>query len=340
MSVSSIPFGSRTIGLEHPVCVIAEIGINHEGSVEVCARMVEAAAAAGADAIKLQTIDAEEAYVRGTESHILFSGAALSPEETGQIFSLARSLGVEPFTTTADPGTLAWVDRLNPAAHKISSGLLTNVPLIRWTAATGRTLLISTGMAEVEEIDEAVETARSTGNTAIGIFQCTSHYPAPPESLSLSTVRWLGGRYGIPAGYSDHALGTEAAVLSVAAGARMIEKHFTLDTSRASFDHGISLDQPGFTAFVARVRAAETMLGHDAKKPAPGERERATWMHRVVVARRDVARGEKLDWTSIGLKRPLRGTIGLAPRHADALVGRRAARPIRRDEPIVHDALE
>lgn len=320
--------------------MIAEIGINHEGDITTCARMIDAAARSGADAIKLQTIDADENYVEGTPSHALFAQAELSREDTGRMFAYARRLGMEAFTTAGDFATLEWVDRLAPAAHKISSGLLNNTPLIRLAARTGRTLLISTGMAETPDIDESVTAARAAGASYLGLFQCTSLYPAPVESLHLATIGWLASRYGVPTGFSDHSLGTEAAAPSVAAGARMIEKHLTLDAGRPGFDHAISLDEVDFTEMVRRVRTTEAMLGAAEKSRTPVEAERAKSLRRVVVARRDIAAGETLQWDALGLKRQVSGRGGLAPKEAESLLGRRTTCAIGRNEAVGFDHLE
>lgn len=339
-SIATIPFGSRRIGPGEPVLVIAEIGINHEGVVETCARMIEAAARAGADAVKLQTIHADANYVGGTESHRLFSAAGLTREETARMFTLARANGMEVFTTAGDAATLEWVDQLDPAAHKISSGLLTHLPLIREAARTGRTLLMSTGMAENADIDAAVAAAREAGANAIGLFQCTSLYPAPPETLCLAVIAWLEETHGAPAGFSDHSLGDEAVVLSVAAGARMIEKHFTLDSARPGYDHALSLDPEGFAAMVRRLRAAEAMVGAPEKRLTQDERENARKLHRIVIAGRDIAAGEVFTTENLVCKRPLPGTTGLPPRDYDRLLGRRAARALRADEPVDEGAVE
>ena len=338
--VRSIAVGSRLVGPGHPVVIIAEIGVNHEGSAEVCARMIEAAAKAGADAIKLQTIDADENYVQGTDSYALFSGCGLSREETHRMFDLARELGVEPFTTAGDFATLDWVDGLAPAAHKISSGLFTNLAVIRHAARTGRPLLMSTGMANVGDIDAAVAAAQEGGASGFALLQCTSLYPAPPETLNLATIGWLERRYEVPVGLSDHSLGIKASVLSVGAGARLIEKHFTLDPSRPGCDHHLSLDPDGFAEMVRRVRAAEVMMGQAGKRISKAERRAAAVHHRVVVARRDIAAGETFDAANLALKRPLAGSNGLAPRHYDAVIGQRAVRALRADEPVPADAVE
>lgn len=333
--MQTMAFGARRIGQGEPVVVIAEIGVNHEGDVGACARMIEEAARAGADSIKLQTIDADENYVRGTESHSLFSACALSREETAAMFELSRRLGMEPFTTAGDPATLDWVTNLRPAAHKISSGLLTNHPAVRYAARTGLPLLMSTGMAEAGDIDAAVAAAQEAGAEGIGLFQCTSIYPAAPELLNLSAIRWLEQRYGAPAGFSDHSVGVEAAALAVAAGARMIEKHFTLDRSRPSYDHRLSLEPGDFAEMVRRVREAEAMLGRPEKRLTEEERAKARLYHRILVARRQISAGERLDANNVGLKRPLPGTAGLPPSRFDEVLGRSARRTLARDEAIV-----
>lgn len=338
--IGPIAFGARRIGPGEPVVVIAEIGVNHEGDATVCARMIEEAARAGADSIKLQTIDADENYVRGTESHALFSKCALSREDTARMFELARKLGMEPFTTAGDPATLDWVTALAPAAHKISSGLLTNLPAVRHAARTGLPLLMSTGMADPADVDASVAAARGAGCAHLGLFQCTSIYPAAPESLNLGAIRWLEERYGAPAGFSDHSEGVEAAAYAVAAGARMIEKHFTLDRSRPGYDHRLSLEPTEFAEMVRRVRAAEAMLGPGGKQPTDEERARARLYRRILVARRDIAAGETLDGGNVGLKRPLPDMSGLPPSRYEDVLGRRAKRALRRDEAIAAADLE
>jgi N,N'-diacetyllegionaminate synthase len=337
--IDSIPFGDRRIGPGHRVVLIAEVGINHEGDVDVCAEMIRSAGKAGADSIKLQTIDADENYVRGTESYELFSRAALSPDETARMFDLSRRLGMEPFTTAADYATVDWVEKLDPAAHKVSSGMMTNTPIVRYIAAKGRTMLISTGMAEVSEIDETIACSRNSGSGGLGIFQCTSEYPAPIETLNLSAMGWFRDRYGIPVGFSDHSLGIEAAVLSVAAGATMIEKHFTLDTTLPSFDHGISLDPAGFAALVTGVRRAETMLGTTDKKLSAAEHEKRALMHRILIARTPITAGDTFTSGNVGFKRPLPGTKGLPPRDYDDVLGRTARCDLAPDQAVTKEAL-
>ena len=318
----------------HRVFLIAEIGINHEGSVEQCARMIEQAAVAGADAVKLQTVDADENYVAGTESYKIFKHSALSREETANMFDLARSLGVIPFTTVGDFRTLAWVEQLDPPAYKISSGLLTHLPLLKRIAAYGKPLLISSGMATEAEIDAAVNIARQQGNEQLTLFQCTSLYPAPLESLHLSVIPRMAERWGTEVGFSDHSLGDKAAQLAVAAGAVMLEKHFTLDSTRPGFDHGISLEPDGFKKMVAAVRRVEQIMGSPEKvlDEQLGRQQRK--FTRCLVARQDIEPGDVFNEDNLAVKRPLLDQRGLEPSYYDRVLGRRSKRKLKHDEPV------
>ena len=339
-AVADVQFGTRRIGPGHPTIVIAEIGINHEGRPEVCARMIEEAASAHADAIKLQTIDADENYVPGTESHTMFLDASLDREQTAAMFVLARSLGMEPLTTAADFATVDWVDALAPAAHKVSSGMLTNSPIVRHIARTGRTMLMSTGMADMEDIDRAVAAARVGGTESLALLQCTSLYPCDVAQVNLATIAWLQRRYVVPVGLSDHTTGTDAAAFAVAAGAHVIEKHFTLDSSRLGYDHRLSLDPPAFAVMVRKVRLAETMLGSPVKHLSQSEKLAAERNHRVLVARRAIVRGEVFDRANVALRRPLPNTRGLPPWRYDDILGLRAVRDLEVNEPIDDDSVE
>jgi N,N'-diacetyllegionaminate synthase len=314
--------------------IIAEIGINHEGDVKQCAKMIELAAAAGVDAVKLQTIDANSNYVEGTESYKVFKGSELTREETSQMFELAHSLGIKVFTTSGDLPTVEWVDKLNPDFWKISSGLLTHHTVVKELAKLGRTLLISTGLGTVEEIDRAIEVVRQNGDQKIVVFQCTSLYPAPLDTLNLATIQWMRERYAVDVGFSDHSIGTDAAFLAVGAGATMIEKHFTLNANRTGFDHAISLEPAGLKKMVNRIRLAESILGDSLKAVSPAQKQMRKKFLRTIVALSDIQLGDALNEKNVGVKRPLLGGQGLDPGEFGRILNMRAARKININEPI------
>jgi len=316
------------------VYIIAEIGINHEGDVEQCARMVEFAAQAGVDAVKLQTIDADANYVIGTESYRIFKGSELTRDETARIFDYARSFGLDVFTTAGDVATVEWVEELQPACWKISSGLMTHLPMVKYLAGLGRPILLSTGLGKIEEIDQAVKMIQSEGNDEFVLFQCVSLYPAPPESLNLSAIPWMRERYSVEVGFSDHSLGLDAAFLSVGVGATLIEKHFSLDASRPGFDHGISLEPDSLKELVQRVRLAESMLGVSRKEITQEQEFARTRFLRTVIALQDIQHGELLTEKNIGIKRPLPGARGAEPEDIWRMIGANAKRTIRVNEPV------
>lgn len=278
---------------KHKTYIIAEIGINHEGSAETCANMIRSFAKAGADAIKLQTVDASRSYAKNTESFKLFEKARLTPEETANMFSLARECGVEPLTTSGDLDTLEWVDKLNPVAHKISSGLLSCTPIIEETCKKSKPVLFSTGMAMDLDIETAVDISKSLDCT-FAIFQCTSKYPCPIEEMDLAKIALLSKKFGAPVGLSDHSVGVEMAYLSVAAGARLVEKHVSFDNTRDSFDHKISLELGEFKMMVEKIRLAERAMGSAHSLGRPHLSSQANRFGRKLAAARTLCKGHQI----------------------------------------------
>ena len=332
--VAPIPFGKRFIGPGHPAVVIAEIGINHEGSANTCALMIEAAVRAGVDAVKLQSADPDEHYMRGTESHAIYTRAALLQEETAAMFALAKRLGVEILTTCGDPPTMDFIETLDPAAHKISSGMLGHLPMIRRFARSGRPLLFSSGMSDLASVDAAITASRDQGAQHIAVMQCVSLYPAPAEVMNLRAIEMLRDRYQLPTGLSDHSLGTEVAMLAVAAGAHVIEKHFSLDRNRPGFDHGISLEPAELKALVQSVRRAEAILGDGVKTMTADEECIRRRYARRLVARRDIPAGKVIEESDLSIMRATDGSNGLPSTDFDRVIGRRAGHALRRFDVI------
>ncbi|MBT3400898.1 MAG: pseudaminic acid synthase [Rhodospirillaceae bacterium] len=298
MPEASFKIGSRTVGAEAPCFVIAEIGVNHEGSLDHGMGMVEAAARAGADAIKLQTALPEDNYAPDTDVYRQYAESFLSMEDTGKIFEHARTKGLAAFTTTG-LATLPAIEALGPDAYKVSSGTLSNHPLLEALCAMGRPVLLSTGMSDLEEVDEAVRLARMAGADRLSVLQCTSLYPAPPESLNLASIRTLADRFDTVAGFSDHSLGIDACVLAVAAGAKIIEKHFTFDSTRSGWDHPVSVEETEFRRMMEALRAAETCLGSAGKPLSPAQHQMAMGAQRYIVARHDIEAGAQIELSDL-----------------------------------------
>ena len=316
--------------------IIAEIGINHEGDALRCKDMIEAAAESGADAVKLQTINVAENYAQDSESYTIFEKTQLSQSETAGMFELANSIKIDVFTTVGDIPTARWVNALKPSHWKISSGLITHIPLIREVSSFGQPILISTGMAEQKEIDDAVSAARYANNdNEVVLFHCTSIYPTPVHLVNLDAIPWLSKTYGLPVGFSDHTLGTKAASYAVARGAVAIEKHFTLDSHRSGLDHHISLEPHEFSKLVSRVRDVETLLGDPGRNLPEELQEVRARMLRCLVTRTRIDEGTQLSPEHIAIKRPGRDKRpGIPPGQLGTVVGRKALRDLEEDEPI------
>ena len=331
--VSSISIGTRSIGAGSPCFVIAEAGVNHNGSPDLAVKLVDAAAEAGADAVKFQTFRADQLaspnapkawYQRDTadsgESQLeMLRRLELPREAYRQLRDHAQRQGIVFLSTPFDEGSAALLDELGVPAFKTSSGDLTNLPLLRFIARAGKPMLVSTGMATLEEVCEAIAAIRSEGLETIALLQCTSAYPADPRDANLRVIDVMRQEFGLPVGYSDHTTGLETAIAAVALGACVIEKHLTVSRSLPGPDHAASLDPGAFARLVADVRLVEAALGDGRKVPSERERETATVARKSLVAARDIAAGEKLTPALVAIQRP---GNGLPPRMRDHVLGR------------------
>jgi len=325
-----ISIAGLRIGGSAPCFVIAEIGINHGGDEAVCTAMIEAAAKAGADAVKLQTVTPEESYHPETPSYRMFAESQLPEGALARLMAHADGLGIMLFSTPGDFSALAALRAVGVPAIKISSGLLTNTPLIRAAAETGKPLILSTGMAEMSEVETAIATAREGGCEAFAVLQCTSLYPAPTDSLNLRAMTALRDRFQVPVGFSDHHDGALACIAAVAAGASLIEKHFTLDRSAPGADHRISLQPDAFAAMMRDIRSVEAMLGSAAKAPDEAELLLREERHRRLVAARDLAAGETIRPDDVFLMRLPAQQSAIAAGRFGEVLGRTTKVPIAR----------
>lgn len=319
------------------VLVVAEIGNNHEGDFERARGLVRAAARAGADAVKFQTLRAAELVPPADRARFeRLRGFELSGEQFTQLAAEARRAGVMFLSTPFDLESVELLDPLVPA-FKIASGDNDFYPLIDRVATTGKPILISAGLSTLDEIRYSVARIRHTWRSLdldpdLALLHCVSSYPTPPEQAGLRCISTLANALCVTPGYSDHTLGIDACVLAVAAGARVIEKHFTLDKNQSDFrDHQLSADPPEFAEMVRRIRAAELMLGDGRCEPQAAELEALTSLRRFVVARGDLPAGHVLGWRDLAW---VRGTGGLRPGREHLLLGRPLARAVAAGTPI------
>jgi N-acetylneuraminate synthase len=343
MTVSFI-INNRPIGPGHPVYIIAEMSANHNQDFEQAVRIIQAAKEAGADAVKLQTytpdtitINSDREYFRiqGTiwEGRNLYDlyGEAYTPWEwQPKLKQAANDLGIDCFSSPFDHTAVDFLETMDVPAYKIASFELVDIPLIQKIARTGKPIIMSTGMATLAEIEEAVRTVRAAGAAQLALLKCTSAYPSPPEDMHLRTIPHLSEAFQVPVGLSDHTSGVAVPVAAVALGACIVEKHFTLSRDNPGPDSAFSLEPHEFKAMVEAVRTAEQALG--TVRYDVTEREQASRVfRRSLFVVKDIQAGEAFTPEHI---RSIRPGYGLHTRHLDEVLGRRAARDIARGTPL------
>ena len=348
MTPSAIRIGSRCIGPGHPAYLVAELSANHNGDLGRALATIQAAAEAGADAVKFQTYTADTITIRSDRPEFRVGGSGPWAGRTlydlyeeahtpwawhAQLFETARACGIAAFSTPFDPTAVRLLEQLGAPAFKVASFELVDDALLRTVAATGKPVVLSTGMANPEEILHALSVLRGAGCTEILVLRCTSSYPAPDAAMQLSTIPLLTTLTGCLAGLSDHSLGTTAAVVAVTLGASLIEKHFTLRRSDGGVDSHFSLEPGEFRALVTEVRRAEAMLGSPTFGPGVAEEGNVAFRRSLYVVA-DIPVGGAFTAENV---RSIRPGFGLSPRYLELVLGRHAARAIPRGTPLSWD---
>ncbi len=339
----------RAIGPDHSPFIICELSANHNGSLDAALRLIEEGAKAGADAIKIQsytadtiTLDSDTDDFRikgglwdGRRLYDLYKEAHTPWEWHGALFDHARKLGVIMFSSPFDTTAVDMLEDLNAPAYKIASFEAVDLPLIRYVASTGKPMIISTGMADAEEIGEAVATAREAGCTQLALLHCVSSYPAPAEDYHLRTIPDMARNFGTVVGLSDHTLDNATAVASVALGASIIEKHFTLDRTGGGPDDSFSLEPVEFAALCRDTKTAWAALGRSNYGRKSSEHSNVKFRRSLYFVR-DIAEGEAITAEAF---RSVRPGFGLPPKFADRIIGMRVRRAISANTPVLAEDL-
>ena len=324
------------------VFVIAEAGVNHNGSLDLALDLVDIAAMAGADAVKFQTFRAaslatagaeKAAYQRrttGEESQLaMLERLELDEPAHRAIIARCEERGIEFMSAPFDHESLALLARLGVRRLKLGSGELTNGPLLRAAAETRLPLILSTGMATLDEVAAALALVRDSGATDVTILHCTTEYPAPPDEVNLRALTTMRDAFAVPIGYSDHTVGIAVALAAVALGATVIEKHFTSDRGLPGPDHPASLEPGELADLIRGVRTVEAALGDGAKRPSPSELPNLPIARKSLVAARAITAGEQFDDGNLAVKRP---GSGISPMRYWEILERRASRAYAADE--------
>lgn len=317
------------------VFIIAELSANHNGSLQTALDTIKAAKECGANAIKLQTYTADTLTLNCKNEDFQIAGGTLWDGKTlyelykeaytpwewhEELFAYARSLKLDIFSTPFDKSAVDFLETFNPTAYKIASFEITDYELIRYTASKGKPIIISTGIATLEEIIDVIEICKQQGNDNIILLKCTSAYPALLEEANLNTIANMKEKFGVQVGFSDHTLGITAPVVAVTLGAKVIEKHFILDKSIGGADCEFSLDKKEFTSMVQAVREAEKLLG-EVTYTLDEKRQKQRRFCRSIYVSKDIKKGEIFSLENIKSVRP---GFGMHPKYLDKLLGQKA----------------
>ena len=349
--MKAINISGRLIGEKHSPFIVAEMSGNHNKSLKKALQIVEAATEAGAHAIKLQTYTADTITLdikegdffiedkdnlwRGKNLYDLYQEAYTPWEWHEPIFKRCRELGIIAFSTPFDETAVDFLETLDIPCYKIASFELTDLPLIRKVAATGKPMIISTGMASVAEIDETVRVAREAGCEDLVLLKCTSSYPASPEDSNLLTIPHMKELFNCPAGLSDHTMGIGAAVASVALGACMIEKHFTLSRADGGVDAAFSMEPEEMRQLIIETERAWQALGQISYSPGEQESKSLKFRRSLYIAK-DMVAGEVLTPENLRIVRP---GYGLEPKYYDVLLGKKINRAVKKGTPLSWDLI-
>ncbi len=340
--------GSSTPNHSSPsVFIIAEAGVNHNGSLELAERLIDAAASAGADAVKFQTFKAESlvAHAAPLAEYQAANGVRdsqfdmirkLELDESAhrRLLEYAKRKGILFLSTPFDEESADLLERLGLPLFKIPSGELTNKGFLVHVARKNKPMIVSTGMSNLREVEQAVEWIRASSQTPITLLHCVTEYPAPAREVNLKAMMTLRDTFKLPTGYSDHTLGTEISVAAAALGASVIEKHLTLDKKMAGPDHAASLEPDEFKEMVRQIRSVSSALGDGIKRAAACEEKNIPIARKSLVAARDLPAGHVLTPSDLAVKRP--GT-GLPPYELESRIGRKLKRAVRADQVLTGD---
>jgi N,N'-diacetyllegionaminate synthase len=341
--IQPVRIGNRLVGPGQPCFIISEAGVNHNGDMHLAHRLIDAAAEAGADAVKFQSFVTEELItpeapkagyqVETTgepgSQYKMLKALELSADQQAELKAHCERVGILYLCTPYENTSVDMLDRMGVAAFKIASTDVTNIPFLQYIANKGRPVILSTGMSTLGEVEQAVNTLRAVGlDGKFVILHCTSEYPAPVGEANLCAILTLQQAFGCPAGFSDHTPGVGASPWAVAVGACTIEKHFTLDRNMVGPDHRASLEPDELSALVRTVRDVEAALGDGIKRPTLSELPNKPLMQKSLVARRSIHAGDTITSNHLTCKRP---GFGLAPSWFDRIVGKRAVLDIPKD---------
>ena len=332
--------GNFSIDKDSKVFIIAELSANHNGNIETAIETIKAAKRSGADCIKFQTYtadtitidcDKEDFFIKGTiwdgsNLYKLYQQAYTPWEWHEQLFKVANEEGLVCFSSPFDKSSVDFLEKLNTPAYKIASFEITDIPLIEYVASKGKPIIISTGIAELEDIELAVETCRKSGNNQIALLKCTSSYPAPIEEANMCMIRELANRFNVISGLSDHTMGATVPIVATTFGAKIIEKHFILDRSIGGPDSSFSMNEKEFTEMVKSIREAELAIGKVNYELTPKQLNGKDFSRSLYIVK-DINEGDLITEENV---RSIRPGFGLHPKYLKTVIGKKIKKQLCR----------
>lgn len=337
----NIKIGNKSVGKAEPCIVISEIGINHNGKIEIAKKLIDEAKKIGADIVKFQTYRTElflsknilvPAHVKSTESFLdMLRNLELTEEEHYELSNYCTEREIIFISTPLDKKSVDLLVDIGVPAFKVASCDLDNLPLLKYIAGKQKPIILSTGMGTIAEVGEAIETISSINDEGIILLHCIAAYPPEADEINLRAIQTLKTTFQLPVGFSDHTIGINVPLIAVALGAKVIEKHFTLDKKMEGPDHAVSSDPEELKRLISGIREVEKILGSGIKMPSKSEIGMIKSFRRSIVANREINIGETITEDKLAIKRP--GT-GIPPKYIDFVIGKLAKRNIKYDDLI------
>lgn len=349
-SMNTVRIGKKIIGDDNECFVIAEAGVNHNGSVETAKQLIDAAKGCNVNAIKFQTFKTEKLVTRTAEKaqyqkettdegsqYEMLQKLELSEDEFIELANYARKQELLFLSTPFDNESADLLEKIGVPAYKVGSGDLTNIPLLEHIARKNKPIILSTGMGTLEEVETAFNSITNTGNEEIILLHCITSYPTPIEEVNLRAIQTLRQKFQVPIGFSDHTIGLIAPIIAVSLGASILEKHFTLDKNLPGPDHRVSLNPEELQEMVKVIKQTTSALGDGIKRPVGVEIDIKRIARRSIIAKLDIQKGQIIKADMLDIKRP---AIGIEPKFFEEILGKKVKRPISEDEPLTWDMLE
>lgn len=337
MNIMKIKISKKTIGENHPIFFVAEAGINHNGKLRLAKKLISEAKNAGSDAIKFQTFRADDLASRDSQYYNLFKKLEFTKEDFGELSDYSKENGIIFFSTPLSEEAIEILYELNVPAYKIASGDITNIPLIEYAASKQKPIILSTGMSNINEIIEGVNAIKNSNNNEIILLHSVSGYPTPYFEANLNAIKFLNKKFEYPIGFSDNGDERLVSLIAASLGARMIEKHFTLDRNMTGPDHKISSNPNQLKNMIQDIRKIEKMLGLDVKQIQNCEKNIVKQARRSLIALKPILKDEVITKEHIGIKRPEKG---LQPKFLKKIIGKKSKKNIKEGQFIQWNLLK